>query len=242
MKAIYEFPMRLQVFLSKSTPLSRRKAEEAIEQGRVEVNNEVVTQMGIKVERGDKVSLDGFELSIAGDVRCYMLNKPRGCVCTNYDPHQKNYARDYLRDVREPERLFSIGRLDKDSQGLLLFTDDGALANKIIHPSGKIVKTYQVQTKEKLEPAHLHKMREGIILPDNVLPYKIASFSIISLRVAEVRLESGKNREIRKLFENFGYTIEKLVRIKIGQLELGDLKEGHYRKLNGTDVEKIFQQ
>ena len=242
MKAIYEFPMRLQVFLSKSTPLSRRKAEEAIEAGRVEVNGDVVTQMGFKVEKGDKVYLDGMSLFIPGDVRCYMLNKPRGCVCTNSDPHQKNYARDYLRDVREPERLFSIGRLDKDSQGLLLFTDDGALANKIIHPSGKIIKTYRVQVKEKLKQADLYRMKDGIKLPDSPLPYRLSSFSLVSDNIAEVMLESGKNREIRKLFENFDYTIEKLIRLKIGQLELGDLKEGHYRKLNGTDIDKIFSK
>lgn len=240
MKAHYEFPMRLQSFIAKSTSLSRRKAEEAIQEGRVEVNDERITALGTKVDKKDAVYLDGERLSLQSTSVVYMLNKPRGAVCTDSDPHQSKYAKDYIR-TKDKDMLFSIGRLDKDSQGLILFTNDGVLANKIIHPSSDINKTYTVKVKQKLNSEHLKKMLDGIMLSDSPTPYKIVRFDIMTSHWVEIVLSDGKNREIRKLFEYFGYEIEKLIRLKIGSLDIGELKIGDFRKLNGEEIKKIFQ-
>lgn len=240
MKAFYEFPLRLQSFIAKSTTFSRRKAEEAILEGRVEVNDNVVKELGLKVNKNDVVYLDGERLALYNSANVYMLNKPRGAVTSDYDPHQNKYAKDYIH-TSDHDMLFAIGRLDKESQGLLLFTNDGALANKIIHPSSQILKTYTVRVKQKINSQHLDKMLDGIMLQDAKTPYKIVKYSIMTSHWVEVILSDGKNREIRKLFEYFGYEIENLVRLKIGALDIGELKPGEYKKLNGEEIKKIFQ-
>ena len=247
MNKIIEYPLRVQSFIAKSTTLSRRKAESAIIEKRVEIESNGLLRLAVlgdKVEANDKVYLDKERLFISKKSVVYMLNKPKGVLCSDSDPFSMHLAKDYIHTA-DHDFLFSVGRLDKDSQGLILFTNDGDLANKIIHPSKKIEKVYTVKVDEKLSKAHFEKMQQGIeVLNEKTNQnelLKIKRFSIMTSHWVEVAIESGKNREIRRLFEHFNYTIKTLLRIKIGNLDIGDLKPGEYKKLNGDDIKKIFE-
>ena len=239
MKSKYSFPIRINSYIAKASILSRRAAEEAVREGRVEVNNLIIMDLSYKVQKSDTVSLDGVILSLYPRSVVYMLNKPRGCICSTSDPHCQHYARDFIK-TRDHDMLICVGRLDKDSEGLLLFTTDGNLANKIIHPSQKIKKKYIVNTVQKIKVNDLIKMKKGIEFEDSKTPYAIYDFVVISSHYTEIMLIDGKNRQIRRLFEYYGYEIKSLCRISIGTLEMDDLKSGSYKKLSQEDIEKIF--
>lgn len=233
-----EYPMRLQAYLAKSGCGSRRSCETLITSGRVKVNTHVVTQLGTKVDRDDAVTLDDQPVEPSEASYYFALNKPKGYVCANYDPYNKYYARDLI-DIPDRSLLFHVGRLDKDSTGLILFTNDGQLANRLMHPSHGIEKEYIVKTDRPVDRRDLDEMRRGVMLPDDRLPYRIDRYSQFSNRIIRVVLTEGKNREIRKLFDHFGYEVKELQRIRIGSIELGELKVGQYRRLEPAEVRKL---
>jgi len=234
-----EYPLRLQVFLAKSGCGSRRSCETLITSGRVKVNMKVVTELGTKVNKDDAVMLDDESVEPCETSYYFALNKPKGYVCTNYDPYERLYARDLI-DIQDRSLLFHIGRLDKESTGLILFTNDGDLASKIMHPSHEMEKEYLLQTDYDIRKTDLEEMRKGIYL-DNPYPYKIKNFQLINRKVVKLILTEGKNRELRKLFSYFGYEVKQLQRIRIGNIELGDLKLGNYRRLDQKEVEGLYE-
>lgn len=230
-----EYPIRLQSYLAKCGVGSRRGCEELITQGRVMVNNRKVTELGTKVNEDDIVYVDDMLAEPEERNYYYALNKPRGYVCTNYDPNETAYARDLI-DVPEKSLLFNVGRLDKDSQGLILFTNDGDFANLIMHPSSETEKEYIVRTDLEILKKDMDDAYRGLIRP-----YRIKSYRILGKRDASVVLTEGKNREVRNMFEAMGYEVKRLTRIRIGHIELGELGLGKYRKLTKSEVNSLIE-
>jgi 23S rRNA pseudouridine2605 synthase len=234
-----EYPIRLQSYLAKGGFGSRRSCEKLIQEGRVQVNLETITQMGTKVNQDDVVTVNG-ELAEPSDKTLYFaLHKPRGYVCTNYDPNETLYARDLIT-IPERNLLFHVGRLDKESSGLILYTNDGDAAQKISHPSYEIEKEYAVATKETIRLEDMQKATKGLFI-DSQKPYTITHFSIKSKKWVYVTLKEGKNRELRKIFTYLGYTIDQLVRLRVGSIELGNLKEGHFRQLAKGEIAQLLE-
>lgn len=230
-----EYPIRLQSYLAKCGVGSRRGCEELITQGRVMVNNRKVTELGTKVNEDDIVYVDDMLAEPEERNYYYALNKPKGFVCTNYDPNETAYARDLI-DVPEKNLLFNVGRLDKDSQGLILFTNDGDFANLIMHPSSETEKEYIVRTDLEILKKDMDDAYRGLIKP-----YRIKSYRILGKRDAKVVLTEGKNREIRNMFEAMGYEVKRLTRVRIGHIELGDLGVGKFRKLTKSEVNTLIE-
>ena len=232
--------IRLQAYMSRSGVASRRASEELIRQGRVMVNNKVVREMGVKVGPDDVVQVDMETIEPAEKKYYIALNKPRGYVCTNYDPNETMYARDLI-GIKDYKLLFNVGRLDKDSNGLILFTNDGDFANKMMHPSYDVEKEYLVKLDRPVAIEDLNRALDGLYI-DNPRPYRIKRYDLIprSKQYIKVTLIEGKNREIRKIFSYLDYDIKSLTRIRIGALELGDLETGEWRNLTKEEVSKLI--
>lgn len=228
-----DYPVRLQVYLAKSGVGSRRFCEQLITAGRVRVNNKRVVELGTKVEENDIVYVDDVLAEPQEKEYYFALNKPRGYVCTNWDPNETVYARDLI-DIEDNNLLFNVGRLDKDSQGLIFFTNDGDFANLITHPSSETEKEYLVRTDRDILKKDMDDAYRGL-----VKPYHIKSYKMVSKREVKIVLTEGKNREIRNMFEILGYEVKKLVRLRIGNVELGDLPTGKYRKLTLKEIKSL---
>ncbi len=231
-----EYPIRLQSYLAKCGVGSRRFCETLIQSGRVKVNNRVVTQQGVKVEKEDVVYVDDTLAEPEERTYYILLNKPRGYVCTNYDPNETSYARDLINIV-DRTVLFNVGRLDKDSQGLIIFTNDGDFANRVMHPSSGIEKEYLVKTDRPIVKKDMDDMFRGL-----VKPYRIKSYMLKSSNEVTVVLTEGKNREIRNMFDAKGYVVKKLMRIRIGSIVADGLEIGKCRKLTSAEVNSLLKQ
>ena len=225
-----EYPIRLQSYLAKCGVGSRRGCETLITEGRVSVNNKTVRELGTKVNEDDIVYVDDVLAEPAEKTLYLALNKPRGFVCTNHDPNETAYARDLI-DIPERNLLFNVGRLDKDSQGLLLFTNDGDWANLIMHPSSETEKEYIVKVDRDLVKKDLDDAYRGL-----VKPYRIKAYKLLAKKEVSVVLTEGKNREIRNMFDLMGYEVKKLTRIRIGEVKLDDLPTGQFRRLTKAEV------
>ena len=225
--------IRLQAYLSKCGIASRRHAEELILAGKVRVNEKVVTELGTRVTDDDVVSCDGRYV-IPQQIVHIALNKPKGYVCSNMDPHEELFARDLIM-IPEHDSLFHVGRLDKDSTGLIFYTNDGDFAYRVTHPSFLIEKEYLVKTKEKIEPQVLKRALKGVKV-DNGQTCKILRYSMQSTRSVHVVLNEGKNREIRRIFKELGYTVCYLHRTRIHTIGIGNLKLGSFRYLSRQEV------
>ncbi|WP_320130880.1 pseudouridine synthase [uncultured Sphaerochaeta sp.] len=233
-----EYPIRLQSYLAKSGAGSRRSCEGLITAGRVTVNTKRVTELGTKVKEDDVVMVDDSLVEPSDRTYYYALNKPKGYVCTNYDPNEKLYARDLI-DIPDNKLLFHIGRLDKESTGLILFTNDGNVAQKIMHPSQEIEKEYMVNCNAEVRREDLEEALKGIYIDINK-PYKIRRFELMTKKWVRIVLTEGKNREIRKIFSYYGYDIKQLVRVRIGCIELEDMKSGEFRAVTSGEIEALL--
>ena len=229
--------MRLQVYLAHAGVASRRACEKIIAEGRVSVNGTLVTDMGSKVRTGDTVLLDGKPVHPEAR-KCYvLLNKPAGFVCTLSDEKGRPTAADLLKETYS-ERLYNIGRLDMFSSGAILFTNDGDFAAKIEHPSAQIEKEYVIETTQDFPPELLTRFERGIRV-DGIF-YKCRSAAAINRRKLRIVLVEGKNREIRRVLDSFNCTIKRLVRVRIGNLELGNLKAGEFRDLTAKEQQALL--
>ncbi len=229
--------MRLQVYLAHAGVASRRACEKIIAEGRVSVNGTLVTDMGSKVRMGDTVLLDGKPVH-PETRKCYvLLNKPAGFVCTLSDEKGRPTAADLLKETYS-ERLYNIGRLDMFSSGAILFTNDGDFAAKIEHPSAQIEKEYVIETTQDFPPELLTRFERGIRV-DGIF-YKCRSAAAVNRRKLRIVLVEGKNREIRRVLDSFNCTIKRLVRVRIGNLELGNLKAGEFRDLTAKERQALL--
>lgn len=229
--------VRLQVFLAHSGVASRRASEKIILDGRVSVNGVVVTELGTKVTNNDKILVDGNPVSLEETKRYVLLNKPLGVVCSQSDEKGRPVAVDLLRE-KYTERLYNVGRLDMFSHGALLFTNDGDFAAKLSHPSAEIEKEYIVESSLPLPRNLAEDFKKGIRVEG--IFYKAKDAEELNSHKMRVVLVEGKNREIRRVFEDAGVAIRNLCRIRIGNVLLGELNPGEFRDLSGREVRELL--
>ena len=238
--------IRISKYFTDCGIMSRRAAEEEIKQGRVFVNGRTA-ELGEKIDpEVDEITWRGRKIESHNDSKiCIMLNKPRGIVCTASDEKGRRNVTDLCRDVKDKDgksiRLYPVGRLDMDSDGLLLLTNDGSLANKLTHPRHSIPKIYHVTLKGKFEPEALATLGEPVEL-DGRLTMKVRVRRIggdDANTIAEFELFEGRNRQIRRMCELHGVGILRLQRVAIGKLKLDDLAEGKWRRLTEKEIEYL---
>lgn len=230
---------RLQRWLASAGFGSRRQCEELIELGRVEVDGKIVTKLGTTVDPNiNKVHVDGVELKKQKLVY-YAVNKPIGFVTTNSDPQGRSRVIDL---VPNSERVFPVGRLDRNSEGLILLTNDGDLAQQLTHPKFGVRKIYRVTVAGKVDGETMKQMRRGIFIAEGRVSVEGAKILKSRSRSTELEivLREGKNREIRRILARLGHKVQHLRRIAVGPLRLGDLPAGAYRPLTRTDVQKLY--
>ena len=232
-----EEPLRLQVFLAHSGVASRRASEQIILDGRVSVNGTVVTELGTKVTSKDEVCVDGKKISLEEKKRYILLNKPAGFVCSLSDEKDRSVAADLLSE-KYTERLYNVGRLDMYSKGAILFTNDGDFAAKLSHPSSQIEKEYIVETSQDVSEETAKLLEHGVRV-DNIF-YKCKSCKVLKARKIKIILIEGKNREIRRMLESQNIGTKSLVRVRIGNINLDDLKPGDSRELTPAEVKGLL--
>ena len=229
--------IRLQVFLAHSGVASRRACEQIIQDGRVTVNGTVVTELGTKVSSADTITVDGKKIKPESR-KCYvLLNKPAGFVCSASDEKGRQVAADLLRDSYK-ERLYNVGRLDMYSKGMILFTNDGDFAAKLSHPSSQIEKEYIVETSQDVPEDFPSRFEKGIRVENTF--YKCVRCCILKPRKVSITLIEGKNREIRTVLESQGIGTRSLVRVRIGNVNLDDLRPGEHRDLTPAEVKGLL--
>jgi len=231
---------RLQKRIAKSGVTSRRKAEELIVQGKVRVNQKIVTELGTKVTDKDKIEVNNIPITEEQKVY-YLLYKPRGIITSAKDDKGRKTVLDYFTDI--PERIYPVGRLDYDSSGILVLTNDGDFANLLMHPRHKINKVYVAKIKGIPEQKELQSLKKGIRDQNELL--KLKSYKVISkdtkqnTMVLQIVLQEGKNRHIRRMMEGLGYPVQKLKREQYGMLNLKGLQPGKYRKLTAKEIDEL---
>ncbi len=233
--------MRLNKYIAHSGFCSRRKADEFIENGNVKINGKTVKNMAVQVEDDDEVKVNNRILKIEFTKKIYIaFNKPVGYVTTLKDEKNRPIVMDLLGDI--DERIFPVGRLDYNTSGLLLLTNDGDFAQKISHPKNEIYKTYHAFIKGKLSKEKMAKLRYGIEIDG----FKTSRAFVKTLKekgnssLVEIKIKEGKNRQVRKMFAKVGHEVQHLERKAIGEIYLGRLKEGHYRKLTRNEIEYLM--
>ena len=230
---------RLQKILASAGLASRREAEELILEGRVEVDGKVVTEMGTRVDiHSQTIHVDGSQLP--KPKRVYLaVHKPAGVVCTARDPS----GRPRVIDMLPPDtgRVFTVGRLDMDSEGLILVTNDGELANKLTHPKHGVEKIYEVQVAGRVDVEVLKKLRKGMYLAEGYAqPVKVRSKGFRkNSSILEMVLDEGRNREIRRMLARVGHKVQRLSRIAVGPVRLGEMPRGAVRKLTAEELKKL---
>jgi 23S rRNA pseudouridine2605 synthase len=228
-------PQRLQKVLAAAGVASRRASEELIAAGRVTVNGEVV-ELGAKCDpTTDLVELDGERINVDPDRVYVLLNKPRGVVTTADDPHGRQTVLDL---VNLPQRLYPVGRLDQDTEGLLLLTNDGELTHQLLHPSYEVERIYVALVPGPVRKRVLAQLRDGVELEDG--PARMRRVRVLeeerSKALVEVVMTEGRKREVRRLFAAVGLTVERLARVAYGGVELGDLRQGKWRFLTQSEI------
>lgn len=233
--------MRLNKFLSNSGVASRRKCEEIILEGKVFVNGKAVTELGTVInEKKDKVTIEGKPIKLPSSFVYIKLNKPKGYACTAKDEKGRKTIYDL---VQCEERLFSIGRLDYDTEGLIILTNDGDFANKIGHPKYNIEKEYRVTIEGEVKESEMAVMRKGVVVDGERMPsarVEWLSFENGFTKLSIV-IDEGQNRQVRRMFEAIGKTIKLLKRVRIGGVKLGGLSRGEYRDLSEQELNLLVR-
>lgn len=231
--------VRLQKFLADAGVASRREGERLIQGGRVEVNGRVVTTLGVRVEpEHDRVRVDGRPVRPVGRKAYYLLNKPKGMITSSSDPEGRPTVVDLLQGVRE--RVFPVGRLDWNSEGLLILTNDGDLTYRLTHPANHVPKVYRVKVRGSLEEQDVKALRRGMVLDGRrTLPARVERISAQVNSWLEVTLYEGRKNQIRKMLERLGHRVQKLKRIAIGPIRDRALKPGEWRRLTPDEVRRL---
>lgn len=234
--------IRLNKFLADHGICSRRKADELIDNGQVQINGRKVFELGIKINPdSDQVKVNGKLVLVKPELVYFVFNKPRNVVTSTADPQGRPTVLDYFTKVKK--RIYPVGRLDWDSEGLLLITNDGDFANEIASPASNIPKTYHAKLDGIPTDAKLEKLTNGV----SIIGGKVRATRIKRLKKGtdkkewiEITITEGKNRQVRKMFEKIGFDVVKLRRVAIGDLRLGNLKAGEFRPLSRKDLENLF--
>ena len=232
--------VRLQKVMASAGVASRRVCEEMITEGRVEVDGQVVTELGVRVDpKTAVIHVDGLRIQLDENLVYMVFNKPKGVVSTMEDPEGRPCISDFLKSNKNTsERLFHVGRLDVATEGLLLLTNDGELANRLTHPSYEVPKTYLVQVRGPFPQGIGAQLKAGVELEDGMA--SVDSFRLVDSTpghvLIEVVLHSGKNRIVRRLFDAVGFPVQRLVRVKVGPIGLGDQRQGSIRNLGKQEI------
>ncbi len=233
--------MRLQKYIALCGVASRRKAEELIKQNRVKVNDVIINEMGHLVdEESDVVKVDNNIISQAEKKLYYAFNKPKGVISSSADEKGRKCVLDYFSG--ENTRLFTVGRLDYDSSGLILVTNDGEFANHVTHPKYESEKSYEVKINGSLPENILNNMRKGMMIEGyKTSPAKVKAKKLgADAQFIEITIREGRNRQIRKMIELSGAQVKSLHRVSVGSVRLNDLKPGEYRRLSHSEINYFY--
>ena len=235
--------LRLQKYIADSGITSRRKAEEYIRGGRVKVDGRVVTEMGVKINpEVNTVEVDGKPISPEEKKFYIMLNKPAGYITTTSDDFNRPTVMSLTQDVHA--RIYPVGRLDYDTQGMLIMSNDGNFANTIMHPSNKLKKTYIVWMRGMITPEAIRKLRSGVDIGDYFT--RPAEVELLSATERESNIKiiigEGKKRQVRRMCEAVGFPVIRLKRVEIGGVSLGNLPEGKWRHLRKPEIEQLMRK
>ena len=232
--------MRLQKYMAQCGASSRRNAEKMIAEGRVRINGITVTEMGTQVDEDrDRVELDGVLLRLETEKHYLAYNKPIGEVTTVSDPEGRATVMYHFHGY--PVRLFPVGRLDYDSEGLLLLTNDGELMNRLLHPSHEVSKVYLVKASNRVTEDEISRLRNGVMLdgkitsPARIRLIRYEAFDTVLL----VAIHEGRNRQVRRMLEAVGHQVVHLRRVEFGPVSLDDLPTGHWRKLTEVEITRL---
>ncbi len=232
--------MRLQKYLALCGVASRRTAEKMIAEGRVRVNGQTVTEMGVQVdEQADRVLVDGAPVRMEAEKHYLAYYKPVGEVTTVSDPEGRETVMDKFRDY--PVRLYPVGRLDFDSEGLLLLTNDGEMMQRLLHPSHEVPKRYLCKVSNRLNEESVRRLRQGVMMdgrltsPAEVRVVRYEAFDTVVL----VTIHEGRNRQVRRMFEAVGHQVVALRRVGFGPIQLGDLPRGMWRRLTAEEIRRL---
>ncbi|AMA00088.1 pseudouridine synthase [Corynebacterium glutamicum] len=237
--------VRLQKVLAQAGVASRRHAEILIDQGRVEVNDRIVTTQGVRVDpNNDVIRVDGVRIHINEDLEYFVLNKPRGMHSTMSDELGRPCVGDLVSEkTASGQRLFHVGRLDADTEGLLLLTNDGELANRLMHPKYEVSKTYLATVRGEATNKLVGALRDGVELEDG--PAKADFAQIIDVfqgkSLLRIEIHEGRKHIVRRLFDELGFPVERLVRTKLHTVQLGDQKPGSLRALNSSELTSLYK-
>lgn len=235
--------IRLNKFIAQAGVSSRREADRLIEEGQVRVNNEVVQILGTQVDPDrDLVEVGGNKVRLKNESVYILLNKPKGYLVTLKDPFRRPTAMSLLPDLNV--RVFPVGRLDVNSEGALLFTNDGEMANRLMHPRYKIRKVYMIRVKGRPDPDRIRKLERGIYLDNKkTAPARVSLIrGSDKMSVVQVDIYEGRKREVRRMFEAIGHRVVSLKRVKFAGLSLGKVKSGHWRHLKSGEIKMLKQK
>lgn len=234
---------RLQKIIAQSGYCSRRKAEELITAGKVRVNGSVVTKLGTQADGNDIIEVEGFTIESKQEKVYVLLNKPRGVVTSTKDDKKRKVVTDL---INIPTRIYPVGRLDYDTTGVLLLTNDGELTNELLHPSNHIEKVYVAKIKGILTPGHKKTLETGVVIdgiktaPSKVKIKKIDKKSNTS--IVEIMIYEGRNHQVKNMFKALGYDVEKLRRDRVLFLTCDGLPTGEYRFLSIKEVKRLYNE
>ena len=225
--------MRLNKFIAESGFCSRRKADELILEGRVSVNKHEAI-LGMDITDADTVRVDGERIKINTKFEYYMLNKPKRVLCSSEDKFGRKLAVDFIKTKR---RLFTYGRLDFMTEGLIIISNDGEIYNHVMHPRKKLYKSYIAKVNRDIEEKDIEALSHGVVIEGKrTAPSKVKKIDKKEIRIA---IYEGRNRQIRKMLETLGYMVDSLKRVKVGELGLGNLQSGESRALTTEEVEYL---
>lgn len=234
--------MRLQKFLAHSGVASRRAAEKMIQNGRVSINGNVTKEMGTVVDENDIVEVDGRIVKTENNKLYIMLNKPVGYVTTSNDQFSRPIVLDLISGIHE--RIYPVGRLDYDTSGLLLLTNDGDFTYSLTHPRHEVKKVYEACLKGIPTPEEIKSFENGLEIDDYITSPALLKIkrTMNDMSIAEITIHEGRNRQVRKMCDSIGHKVLSLKRIAIGPLTLGDLKEGQWHKLSEDEISLIYDK
>ncbi len=229
--------MRLQKFIAKSGIASRRKAEELIKNGKIKVNDRIITEMGVKIDpQRDIIKYNNKRLSIENEKKYIILNKPEGYITTVSDQFGRPTVMDLIKDIKE--RVYPVGRLDYNTSGLLLLTNDGNLTHKITHPKSQIKKTYIAKIKGIISNSKMNRFKNGIDIGGYITAP--AQIKLINKKngcsIVKIIIHEGKNRQIRRMMDKIGHPVLELKRVAIGKITLDNLPKGQWRYLTESEI------
>lgn len=233
--------MRLQKYLADAGIASRRKCEQLIEEGRVKLNG-AVAEIGMNVNDGDVVTLDGKRVRVNNERVMIAFYKPKNVICSNAEEEDRKKVTDFFKDL--PYRLYTVGRLDYDSEGLILVTNDGDAANRLMHPRYGLSKTYNVLCSGRFTDAEIHALASGVMLEDGMTaPARVKLLRETDNGNTElsITIHEGRNRQVRRMVAAVGHDTLRLVRVSIGKLTISGLKSGQWRFLSREETELLLK-